>query len=258
MKRDIEEQFKSGRLKLTGWEKFSHYWFIGPILMLSFVSWYPEVFENDGYSGFPFGTILTLLVIVFFIYRQYAVLKFKKYAIKHTATHFKDAARATAIELSWIIEKLDESQLKANRSDLMRSWVGTRITIIRNNDKIFENSIVEPEIRSHPFSFGRNARNLDCFNSNLIQAVKGENVVQKAELEVKEAKEELENESEWNLKNTIKRIIIYLVIIVLMGASILILREQIHVLGIILLLICLGYITMDISILIKKRNKKHA
>ncbi|HZV69026.1 MAG TPA: hypothetical protein VFG10_05755 [Saprospiraceae bacterium] len=259
MQKDIKEQFDRGRLKLSSWEKISHYWFIGPILVMSWFAWYPEIFDHAVATAFPIGTLLIFALILFFIYRQYSVLKFKQYAIKHTATHFQEAAKATAMELDWHIEVLDESLLRAKRNDLSWSWVGTRITIIRKDDIIFENSIVEPAIGSHPFSFGRNTRNLEYFNSNLIDAVKGENVIHNAELAVKEAEDELENEPEWNLKNIMKRVFIYVIISVMMTVSILALMEQqINPKIKYVPLICIAYIIADISILLKKRKGKKA
>jgi len=255
MKRIVEEQFNSGRVRLTLWETFSYYLAVLPILMFTPILWMEEVYSNTG-NDFPYGIVATIGIMLFFIYRQYSLLRFKKYAIKHTADQFKEAAKATAIDLKWDIETLDDSQLKANRNDLSWSWVGTRITIIRTDVKIYENSIVEPAIGAHPFTFGRAARNLNQFNTNLLQAVEGENVLQNAELVAKKAKEDFENEPEWNLKNTFKRVIIYFVIVLLLGVSFMGLRDQFHPLFVLVLVICIGYLVMDIFILIKKNKMK--
>jgi len=185
-------------------------------------------------------------------------LEFKKYGVKHSATNFKEAAKATAIELDWQIEKLDDLILIAKRYDDMVNWVGFRISIIRNESKIFENSIVEPEIGSHPFSFGRNARNLEYFNSNLIQSIKGENVILNAELEVKQAEEELENEPEWNFKNAAKRLIAYILILIFMTIFIFGFRESFDPKFIFIPIICIGYLLIDIKIMLLKRKKKNA
>lgn len=143
----------------------------------------------------------------------------------------------------------------AGKFDLGWQWDGLRITIISDKNHIYANSIVNPSMQSNPFSRGWNRKNLQVFKDNLIAAAKGEDVVKAAEEKALEQEFQLENESEWTLGNTGKRIIGYFFALALLGVCGLILAEGFNLVFILLGALCVGYLVLDVVIIVKKMNK---
>jgi hypothetical protein len=254
----IKEHFEKGRIQLTKWETVEHYSFIFPFLTIAVMFLFIKLSSTETINRIPTIEIGIISISIYFIYNRYKSLEFKKYHFEHTVEDFQLAAKATAIELNWRIEKLTNTLLIARKNDLDWQWDGLKITIIRDGNKIYSNSMIAPSIRSNPFSIGWNKKNLQLFNNNLIYVKRGEDIIAKAETIVKEEEIRLENESEWNLKNTIKRIIVYFFIFIILGGCVLILSEGFSYIIIPIGVICIGYLIMDWMMIIKKMKKKNA
>jgi hypothetical protein len=257
MQKEIEKQFKEGRLKLSLWDKIQHYAFVLIILFIPIVDLYVKYIKHEYSDISLIIDYIFIALAVYFTFYKYRSLAFKKYKINHSSSNFQSATEATAIELGWEVEKLNSHILIAE-SGCPTQWDGILITVLRDDHKIYFVSIIKPSLRSNPFSFGRNKKNFWTFSSNLIDSTNGVDVVQRAKAKADEEKMKSENEPEWNLKNTIRRIVIYLIILILFGVSIMILREGFHPYSILLLLICLGYVLMDVTILIQKHSRRKA
>ena len=76
----------------------------------------------------------------------------------------------TAKELEWTIEKETNDIVVAKTGISWRSW-GEQITIIWCKDKIFFNSICDPDNRPSLSSYGMNKLNRKIFEQFLLQNV---------------------------------------------------------------------------------------
>lgn len=184
----IRKSFTSGRVQLTKLETIEHYFFLVPILFLTFTSSYLEIS-----GGFPIFEIAMLLLAAYFIYHKFKALEFIKIRIPHSQEDFESAVEATAIELKWYIEEAGNNFFVAGKR-IGWQWDGLQITIIRNEDEIYFNSMVAPSISSNPFSFGWHNKNLLIFCNNLDRTLKGEGVVEKGKEKLKAEEIRLENE----------------------------------------------------------------
>jgi len=89
--------------------------------------------------------------------------------------------------------------------------------------------------------------------------LKGENVVESADKEIEKREEEFWEESEWNLKNVLKRIIGYGLSIpfIVLGIWMITTGEiQAIGIGIVLIGLCSSYIYQDIQVIREKRKRK--
>lgn len=248
----IKKHLEIGKIQLNKWETFAHYSLLLPILLIPIISLYSGIAGKGTISRVPIFEMMMFVIAGIYIYNRYKALEFKKYRLEHTAENFKLAAEATSIELNWRIEILTDNLLIAKKYDLDSQWDGLKITIIREGNKIYSNSMVNPSMRSNPFSNAWNKKNLQVFNNNLIYATRGEKIIEKATEKLRKAKVKAANESEWTLKNIVKRIVAYLIIFILLSACALILSEGFNFIPILIIGICVGYLIMDWMLIIKK------
>jgi hypothetical protein len=102
---------------------------------------------------------------VFFYFLQRRRLELKEIPIKIDSAGFIEAAEAAAAELNWVIrEKRSDYVLAIRKGSLFSggSW-GEMITMIRDVDSVYVNSICDPDNVVSIASFGWNRRNVEAF-----------------------------------------------------------------------------------------------
>jgi len=164
----IEEMINTQRLKLSVWDKISHYWIVILMLFGTGIFWFQstKIYLNKGESfflgrSFNIGLIFLATAILFSLL-QYRRLKFIEKIICCTEKQFKQALFDTAKELSWII--LTNSRNYCFAFHATRTYLnwGESITVIKTEKGILINSICDPT-KTALFSFGWNRRNRNTF-----------------------------------------------------------------------------------------------
>lgn len=194
------------RLKLTLPQKLTHYGIV--IFMLLIVSFTLkslfEIYVTKTYTGVrtaeeQINSCLPFLILaVIFAFIQYRRLNFKECKISFTEPQFQEAVKRTETQLEWRIEKNNRFQLIAHRRDWLGSW-GELITIIKERDKVFINSICDPDRMSSIVSYGWNRKNIKTFLKNL------NDVLDSKPIEVKIEKKT----NEWSAKRIFIRLFAY-------------------------------------------------
>lgn len=165
----IEIMKRTGRIKLSWWGSFNHYF----VVLFLFL---PMIFLSiDGikylitgeYRGMrtPMEMLsvsipFMILGIVFFFF-QYKRLKFKTIKTFISRDMVNNAIKTTATELDWIpeINTKDFKVFKTNPKWYTGSW-GEQIIVILDNDKVMVNSICDLDKKTSVVSFGRNRKNM--------------------------------------------------------------------------------------------------
>jgi hypothetical protein len=164
-------------LKLSNWEKFSHYGIVGFcfIIPLTFTFLHlKDYFENTPKaikSGEMWFFIIPTLIGILFYYIQKNRLKFKEVNTSLNRAELNKIIEKVAEELEWEIY-LKNSKIivaKTHPSFLSGSW-GEQITIIFENGKVLVNSICDPDKRSSVVSMGRNKQNEDKLKKAIVKA----------------------------------------------------------------------------------------
>lgn len=202
--------------------------------------------------------ILTLSILLLFNHKIKA-RKFEIWKIKVSEKQFEDACLATSKYLDWYIEKKAKNYLRANKSCGFQ-WDGIDITIIRTENEILFNSMPGTSIRSNPFTFGLNKKNRNIFRTQLLKALKGENILEIAKIAEKEKEDRFWKESELTLKNLFIKAIGYSLTLFFVVISIFLLHENFSIKALVLsasfLSICSIFVISDIKITIEKRKRK--
>ncbi|MCI4442729.1 MAG: hypothetical protein JHC39_04410 [Lentimicrobium sp.] len=213
----INEMAEKERIKLTGMQTVGHFYIVLFLLLVCCLTAYSlfEIYVTKTYTGVQTSNELIRTSLPFFIaaiifyFIQRARLNFYELTIKHSEEEFEEALRRTAAELEWKIEVHQKRYIRAIRnSNWTGSW-GEMITIIIDGDRILLNSICDPDNIASVASYGWNKKNLKTFAANLKDTVN--------HIPIKQPNTPLIPENEWTLKNTVFRIITYLLCIFLIG-----------------------------------------
>lgn len=147
------------RIEFDKDENFDH-WF-NFVLLLFFI-----VCICFGFAAEATG-IVRILIVLFFISLIGLFLKYKidcralkQYKTNLTPNQFQSANESAAILNEWIVVHNEEEYFEAIKTALWQ-WEGFRITSILDQNTIFINSMVNPNSRANPFSFGVNRKNLN-------------------------------------------------------------------------------------------------
>ena len=167
---------KRKTLKLTTGQLFNHYAIVLFLLIVPITTtvYLFQIYVTKNYSGvrtteelmwvgYP-GIALAMLVYLL----QKKRLKFKEFEISVDADNFKRAGLETASKLGWNIQHISGSSIIAIRPGTLSSgsW-GELITIFNDHDKIFINSICDPNNIISIASWGWNKKNVKTFMANL-------------------------------------------------------------------------------------------
>ncbi len=164
------------RLKLSFWEKVSHFGIVAFLLITPLTLAFFHL--KDAINGNPqslregeiyFFTIPTLVGVFFYILQSNR-LKFTEINSSLSRTQLNDIIEKVGTELKWFPEKTSKHIFiaKTHPPFLSGSW-GERITIIFATNRILVNSICDPDKKSSVISMGRNKKNI----SALVKAIEG-------------------------------------------------------------------------------------
>lgn len=193
-----------------------------------------------------------LFVSIFFFIIQYRRLNFKEFNVTYTDDQFQEAVKRTASELEWDIDHKSKSFFRAYRfSNWTASW-GEMITIIRDKDRLFINSICDPNKRSSIASFGWNIKNIKTFAKNLADVLNNKPAEQKIELST----------VEWSMKKIAFRLFMYpfCIFLIVFGVYMIINPQSINTIiaGLGAMALASIYLFLDIKIFMTKRGKRNS
>lgn len=173
----LNEDVKIKRIQLSASQKFWYYspsiFFLIPCV-LSFWK-LTKFYVLDTYQGvrtpqeIASGVYFIIpALLVFLLLRKQ--LSFKEYQIKYSKIDFEKALKETANTLDWVIDSEEGKVVIAHRNwNWSNSW-GELITIVKDTDKIYINSINNPDaIFVSLFSYGWNKKNVRTFIDNIRQ-----------------------------------------------------------------------------------------
>jgi hypothetical protein len=168
---------RTGELKLSFSEKFTHYSIVGFLLLIpSLIIIFYLIFclEEKPISnisgGILLGAISGLLGLLFY-FIQKRKLKFTIIETRLERKQIQKIFKEVAKKLNWRISDLHEEEMIAitSPSFMSGSW-GERITILLDDGKILVNSICDPSKQSSAVSMGRNKKNADTLILAIRQA----------------------------------------------------------------------------------------
>lgn len=146
-------------VELTNWEKFTHYslpfsLIFAPVVIATFLT-------NPLNDSFFLGFLSFLVLIGFLTYQlQRKRLKFKMVSTNLSEQKILDIIDEVGMELEWEFLSKNQGLIKAQTrpSFFSGSW-GERITILLKGNKVYVNSICDPDRRSSMYAMGRNKKN---------------------------------------------------------------------------------------------------
>ena len=168
------------QLKLTHWQSFNHYFIIIFILLIPGFTLFNllEIYITKTYDGIITTKELIsnsspwIILAIVFYFIQKRRLRFRELEIKCTEQELQEAVAKTAKEHNWQIKNNSENFIRAIRPWNWSGSFGEMITIIKDQDRIFFNSICNPDIWSSILSYGSNKRNIDNLIKNILDLKK--------------------------------------------------------------------------------------
>ena len=256
--KEINQSIESLKIKLTRGEKIDHWLnffsLLIPLFSIGITTIYLPLLNGE------ITVIGIIILIAFILLLRHKLLspKIEVFKSELTSEQFKLANQAAATLNEWVILSNRRNFFQAIKGTSWQ-WDGIKITAILKNGKIYLNSMVNPSLRSNPLTFGLNKKNKLALIQQYQLILKGSNVIENAEKEVDKTEKEFWEKSEWTIKNSLKRIIIYglSVLLIILGAWMITTGEIGAILiGIFLIGYCSSYIYLDIQIIREKRRKK--
>ena len=256
--KEINQSIESREIRLAKGEKIEHWVNFFSLLIPLGVVGFITIYEPISNGAFPTYGIIVIITFFLLLRHKLISLKLNVYKSELTEEQFKQANQAAATLNEWVVLSNRKNYFSAIKGTAWQ-WKGIKITVILKNGKIYLNSMVNPSIRSNPFTFGLNKKNKLELIRQYQLILKGENVVESAEKEIEKREEEFWEESEWNFKNVLKRIIGYGLSIpfIILGVWMISTGEFKAIgIGITLIGICSSYIYQDIQVIREKRKRK--
>lgn len=245
------------RIVLSFWETMQHYSFVLIPLFIPGIALYYKLSDKSTVNSFAPTTQLIFVFISLLIgYIKWRELNYYELDESRTDSEFENAVLATANKINWIVNTLNNNNAEAISRDPWKSSDFQSIKIIRLSNKVMINSMTEPNIISVPDLFGLNMKNRNTFLHYYYISNKVENLNEEVIRYLKGEEERIENEPEWNMKNTLRRIALYILCLGFMGIGLAIWKYDEFNFGVLLcLIIGISYIAIDIYILWTKKIK---
>lgn len=245
------------RVILNTWQTIGHYSFmLVPLIFPALELFYKlsdKTIVNSFSTKFQLICALFSLAIGYFKWRELFYYSLEE---SRSDKEFENAVLASANKLNWRIDNLDNSKVDATAFNLWKSRDSQLIQIERQKSKIQISSIIEPGFLSVPDVFGVNKRNINTFLHYYYHSNTIENLNEKVIQHLKDEELKIENEPEWNLKNTLMRLIAYLFCLGFLSLGIAIWNSDgFSFLVLFLCLLGLSYIVFDIYVMWTKRKR---
>ena len=243
-------------LKLNIWQSFTHYSVCSIPILLSGLTIY-KILKYHLWQTYnetvsvkelwvTLGIAIVVTIILFFWQKK--ALNFKEYSSSYSDKEFKEALNRTIQKLEWRILSNTSNIVQAYRpSNWTGSW-GELITIVQGKDKVYFNSICDPDARASITSYGWNKKNRTTFYEHLSNVKNGIPLQPEAE------------ESEWSLKGILRTVVQYTMAVLFIVFWILSMVKKADFSAVIVFSIgafwALVYLVSDILILVKIRKRK--
>jgi hypothetical protein len=199
------------RVALSFWQSLGHYSFMLVPLMFPAFELFYKLRGKTAVNTFSTRTqiifILVSIIIGIFKWRELNYYEIKE---QRTDNEFENAVLAAANKLNWRIDYFKENKVAATGYNPWKSRDSQTIKIERKRNKVLINSMMELGIITVPDFFGVNRQNRNTFLNYYYESDKIEKLNEKVIQQLKEEEDRIENEHEWSLKNTLKRIIAYI------------------------------------------------
>lgn len=257
MKKKKKNIKSNKRVVLSFWQTLGHYSFILVPLMFPAFELFNKSSDKTAVSTFSVKThilfILISLIIGVFKWRE---LNYYEIEEQRTDKEFENAVLATANKLKWRIDYFKENKVIATRYNPWKSRDSQTIKIERKQNKVLINSMMELGFITVPDFFGINRENRNTFLNYYYESNKTEKLNEKVIQQLKEEEDRIENEPEWSLKNTLKRIIAYIFSLGFWTIGILIWNYNKSIVPLTIFgILGSSYIVFDIYVMLTKRKK---
>ncbi len=240
---------ESKRLKLTTIQTLTHF---GVVLFSLFIAlmmgWI--MIQGETVDELTKVPLFFLLLSIFFFFVQYRRLKFREFHLRYTEHQFQEAVKRTTNELEWSIDSKSETFFRAYRSSNWTGSWGEMITIIKEKDRLFINSICDPNKASSIASYGWNRTNIKTFTKNLTDVLNNKPAELKIEVPT----------DEWSIKKIAIRLFLYPFCIFLIVFGVYMIMNPLSIITIIAALGVMSlasvYLFLDIKILLTKKGNR--
>ncbi|MFT6810822.1 MAG: hypothetical protein ACJA01_004067 [Saprospiraceae bacterium] len=250
----------SNRIELSTTQYIGHYSFmLVPLIFPAFELFYKLRGDNMVNTFSTTTQIVFAFLSLLIGYFKWRELRYHEIIAERTDEEFKNSVLAASNRLNWSITKLDGKFAEAIGYNMWKSRDPQKITILRKANKVSINSIIEPGFFSVPDFFGINKTNRVSFINYYRKSNTVKDINKIALHEIKEEELRIENEPEWTLKNTLKRLVAYLFSLIFLASAIAIYRYEGFTAAVpIFAIIGIVYVVFDIYVLYKKgRNPIH-
>lgn len=248
---EVNNSIETGKVQLSKNEQTQHWLnfagtlvFIGPIGgVIVYSAWYL----------FP----IPVVVIGLFLRHKLTCTKLSVYKSSLTADQFRSANVAAAKLNGWARAVSSPNCFSAVSMNL--NGQATKVTAILKDEKLYINSMVDPDLRSLPFVSRLNQKNRVELIQQYQSVLKGDDVRKIAKEKIIEKEEAFWDESEWTKDNILKRIAGYgLSFLLILVAIIIIADGKGHGIyyGILVLGIAGFFIYSDIKVILEKRKRR--
>ena len=254
---EYKEIIHARTLKLTVKQWILHLSFILlPISLLIALNFFQSGGQETIQERQTFINWAIIIWIIYIVIVKLFELRFKVFDIKRSQSQFKDSVQASTLKLGWVPEKHSDKFFKAlSPYNIWNGYDDQTVTILYTPDKIYINSITTPSILSRP-SIIANRQNIKTFVKYYIKT-KSTNVTEMVTIAFEDEAKFFWEHPEWNLKNTAKRAVAYILCFIFIYLMYLIYIDSgFNSIMIVIIPVSIGYIILDIYILIKKSRKK--
>ena len=251
-----QHRIEKVRIELTLIQYMGHYSIALLPLMIPAMELYFHVNDIQAINSFSNLAIGICFVIsgVLLYFKHRELIKERLYESR-TNEEFKDAVFATANKMKWIIEEFEQDRLKATATNYWRTGSWSSIAIKRE-PKYVEIKSIFTLFLSAPDIFGTNKQHRRAFLRNYILSNQINDLNDRVISEINRKEQEIENEPEWNLKNTLKRIIAYVFSLAFLSLGIAAWKYDGFTLMVpILIIVGTFYIILDLYVMYTKMKK---
>lgn len=245
------------RIQLNSWQKLGYYSFMFLPLIIPFMEMYSALRNVEVDKSFPISyTLICVSLSMLIGYFKWRQLVYYETLEIRTDYQFKEAVYAAAADGNWKIVSIKNNSVEAEAYSYL-SRDPQKITIERSKHSVKINSMIEPGILSVPDFFGANRTNIGTFFFYYLLSDRVENLVDQVTQDWKAEEQRIENEPEWNLKNTFKRLIAYCFSLIFFIGGIALWKYEGFNIGVPFLLIFGSfYIVFDVYVMITKWKRK--
>ncbi|AWV98685.1 hypothetical protein [Arcticibacterium luteifluviistationis] len=256
--KEIDHSIASMKVSLNDAEKFEYWLNLVSLMFFLGMTLIVDIQSEVSNGEFPISGIIVIIVFLLLFRHKLISPKLAVYHSNLTEEQFIQANQAAATLNEWVILSNQKNHFSAIKRTGWQ-WEGIRISAILKNGKLYLNSMVNPSIRSNPFTFGLNKKNKSDLIRQYQLVLLKKNLIELANREIQKREEEFWQEPEGSFKNVLIRIVGYGISILFIGLGVwLITFGELKAIGMGIMLIglCASYIYQGIKIISEKSKRK--